>query len=386
MVQALGMQRVEDLYHDRTRRAQELRTQGRKVVGYFCCYPPVELLSALDLVPYRIQGDVDQQVQAGDEYLETMTCSFVRSCFDLALTGKYDFLDGLVVPHSCDTVQRIYDMWRGLCPPDLVHFLNVPHMVQPSSFDFFKQELLRLQSALEDLAGKKLEPETLRQAVDAHNENRALLRRLYELRKSDAPPIAGSEVLKVIVAGMGMPVAEHNALMRQIIAEVLSRPTCENVNRPRVMLCGSEIDNATFIRMLEEAGADVVVDDLCTGTRSFWANVPTTSDPLDGIAFRYLNDINCPRTYRSQSQPRAADLENRFSFLGRFAHDFRVDGVVLCIIRFCDTHELEAPDVIDYFSSKGIPTLHLEEEYRLANIGQIKTRLEAFLETIGGNL
>lgn len=375
---------MEKLYLDRRRRANELRAEGRKVVGYFCCYPPVEMLTALDLVPFRIQGSVDRPVSEADALLETVSCSFMRSCFDLALGGYYDFLDGLIVPHTCDTVQRIYDIWRRYRKPQLAHFLNVPHMVQPSSYVFFKNELQRLQQALEELAGKKLETQALREAIALHNENRALLRQLYDLRKSDAPPIAGSEVLKLIVAGMGLPVAEYNDLVRAVIAEVSARPPRRAAGRPRVLIFGSELDDAGFLRLLEEAGADVVVDDICTGTRSFWPDVPLTDDPLDGLASRYLGGINCPRTYRPQMLPRAADLDNRFGYLQNFIRDFRADGVVFYIIRFCDTHELDAPDVIEYLAAQSVPVLHLEEEYRTANVGQIKTRAEAFMETLGG--
>lgn len=375
---------MEKLYLDRRRRANELRAEGRKVVGYFCCYPPVEMLTALDLVPFRIQGSVDRPVSEADALLETVSCSFMRSCFDLALGGYYDFLDGLIVPHTCDTVQRIYDIWRRYRKPQLAHFLNVPHMVQPSSFVFFKNELQGLQQALEELAGKKLEPQALREAIALHNENRALLRQLYDLRKSDAPPIAGSEVLKLIVAGMVLPVAEYSDLVRAVIAEVSARPSRPAAGRPRVLIFGSELDDAGFLRLLEEAGADVVVDDICTGTRSFWPDVPLTDDPLDGLASRYLGGINCPRTYRPQTLPRAADLDNRFGYLQNFIRDFRADGVVFYIIRFCDTHELDAPDVIEYLAAQGVPVLHLEEEYRTANVGQIKTRAEAFMETLGG--
>ena len=379
-----ALAKAEQLYANRRQRADELRAAGRKVVGYFCCYPPVEMLTALDLVPYRIQGNVERPVSEADALLETVSCSFMRSCFDLALGGYYDFLDGLIVPHTCDTVQRIYDIWRRYRKPRLAHFLNVPHMAQPSSYVFFKHELLRLREALEELAGKKLETEALRAAIALHNENRALLRRLYDLRKQQAPPIAGSEVLKLIVAGMGLPVAEYNDLVRAVTAEVAARPARPADSRPRVMLFGSELDDAGFLRLLEQAGGDVVVDDICTGTRSFWPDVPLTDDPLDGLASRYLGGINCPRTYRPQVLPRAADLDNRFAYLGNFVRDFGVDGVVFYIIRFCDTHELDAPDVTEYLAARNVPVLHLEEEYRTANVGQIKTRAEAFLETLGG--
>src|SRR3989304_2119525 len=108
---------VKELYENRIRRAEDLRLSGSKIIGYLCCFPPIELMTAIDLVPCRITGDIKEQVTRGDAYLETLMCPYIRSCFDLAVKGKYDFLDGLVVPHSCDSVQRIYDIWKYYAKP-----------------------------------------------------------------------------------------------------------------------------------------------------------------------------------------------------------------------------------------------------------------------------
>jgi len=151
---ALG--EAETYYVERLKRGSLLREQGRDVVGYFCCYAPVELLTALDLVPYRIQGSVREPITLADSYLETIMCPFVRSCFDLALKGDYEFLSGLVVPHSCDTVQRIYDIWRMYREPRFHHFINVPHMLDGSSTEFFQREVELLGRKLEQFSGRPL--------------------------------------------------------------------------------------------------------------------------------------------------------------------------------------------------------------------------------------
>ncbi|MDP6101635.1 MAG: 2-hydroxyacyl-CoA dehydratase family protein, partial [Dehalococcoidia bacterium] len=171
VTQEKGIVRAQELMKNFGSRARQLQAGGKKVVGYLCCYPPVEFLTALDLVPFRIQGNTREPISEADAYLETIMCPFIRSCFDRALKGDYKFLDGLVVPHSCDTVQRIYDIWRFYSPVPFTHFLNVPHMVSPSSFTFFEKELELFQQALEGLAGKKITPEDLQAAVKLHDEN-----------------------------------------------------------------------------------------------------------------------------------------------------------------------------------------------------------------------
>jgi len=376
-----GMAKAKEIYESRSKRAVELKSEGKKIIGYFCCYPPAELLTALDLVPFRITGSVNEPMNQVDSYLETIMCPYIRSSFDLALKGNYDFLDGLVVPHTCDNVERIYDIWRYYLKPGYSHFINVPHMMNAGSVEFYKNELEVYQKSLEEFAGKKITPQSLADAIQLHNENRALLRELYELRKSDPPLLSGVEVIEVVVAGMCIPVREHNELLKQVISEVKARPQSQG-KTPRIMAYGSEIDDIAFIDLIESCGAKVVMDDLCTTTRQFWHVVETTDDPLGAVAERYLTKIVCPRTYIPRDATHLDDLENRFGYLKQYAQDYDVNGVILYIIRFCDTHEFDVPDVIEYLQSLGLPVLNIEDDYRVSNVGQLRTRIEAFLEII----
>jgi bzd-type benzoyl-CoA reductase N subunit len=377
-----GLAAVEELYQDRRRRAKQLKEQGQKIIGYFCCYVPVEFLTALGLVPYRIMGSVKEPVTQADVYLETTMCPFIRSCFDLALKGDYDFLDGLVVPHSCDTIELMFNIWRHFKKPAYSHYINVPHMVQASSFKFFKKELEVFGNSLQRYTGKKLDDESLRQAIDIYNQNRAVLRELYELRKLAPPLISGAEVTKVIVVGMGIPAAEHTELVKKVILEVKQRPPAVERKPVRLLVQGAEIDNAAFIELVEDAGANVVMDDLCTGTRFFWEDVVPTPIPLDGLVDRYLGRIRCPRTYRPRTGSVKEDLDNRFGYLLEYAKDFDANGVIIDVLRFCDTHELALPDLRDYLQQAGVPVLLIEDDYSVTTTAQLRTRVQAFIEIV----
>ncbi|MCX5995443.1 MAG: 2-hydroxyacyl-CoA dehydratase family protein, partial [Chloroflexi bacterium] len=103
-----GLIRARELYEHREARAKELSKKGKKVIGYFCSYTPVEIFTALDLVPYRIQGKVGKPVEQAGQYVESIVCPYVRSCFDLALSGEFDFLSGVIIPHTCDAMHRLY--------------------------------------------------------------------------------------------------------------------------------------------------------------------------------------------------------------------------------------------------------------------------------------
>ena len=381
--QSSGLAKARQLSENRSLRAKELRGRGRKVIGYLCSYTPLEFLTALDLVPHRIMGNVDEPITRTDAYLEPIACPFIRSCLDNAFNNRYDFLDGVVFPHSCDNVQHLSSIWEYYLKPDFYYFLNVPHMMQPSSFEFFKSELESFKKSLETFAGKELTGQALQEAIRLHNHNRALFRELNALRKQDPPRISGSEILQTMTASMVLPADEQTGLIESVIEEVKNRPAKPpDEDRPRIMVYGCEMDSPEFIRVVEESGADVVMDDLCTGTRLYQEDVAGTGDPVEAIANRYLEKLVCPRTYRPSPGTHQADLANRFGYLKKYADEFNVNGAILYIIRYCDTHEFDAPNVRDYLESMDLPVLHLEDDYTLAGIEGLRTRVQAFVEMI----
>lgn len=376
-----AMQQIEKLYQERGKRARELHDAGKKVIGYFCCFVPDEIITALDMIPYRIQGSPGDPIDEADAVIEPMACPFARSCFNMALKGGYDFLDGFVAPHSCDTIERMYHIWQSNKPAPFNHLINVPHMMGPSSNEFYKKELQYFIRRLEEFAGRKMDVAKLTDAIKLYNRRRAVLRELYELRKSDPPLVSGTEITKVLVAGMGIPASEHIELVEAFIAEVKSRPAPKMDGLPRIFIWGNEIDDIAFIRLVEECGAHVVMDDLCTGTRFFWDDVPETADPLDGLTTRYIC-THCPRSLKPQEGNRAEDLENRFGYMKNFISRWQAGGVIFYIVRYCDTCELEGPDLREYLNNLKLPVLMIEDDYSASTIGQLRTRIQAFLEMI----
>lgn len=376
-----AIKQIEELYSERGKRARELHDAGKKVIGYFCCFVPDEIITAFDMIPYRIQGSQNDPIDEADAFLEPMACPFARSCFNMALKGEYDFLDGFVAPHSCDTIERMYHIWQSNKPSPFNHMINVPHMMGPSSNAFYRKELDYFILRLEEFSGKKLDKGRLRDAILLYNRRRALLRELYELRKSDPPRVSGTEITKVLVAGMGIPAAEHIDLVQTFIDEIKNRPESKADGLPRIFIWGNEIDDIAFIRLVEECGAHIVMDDLCTGTRFFWDDVPETEDPLDGLTTRYIC-THCPRSLSPQEGLREEDLENRFGYMRKFISQWQANGVIFYIVRYCDTCELEGPDLREYLNNLKLPVLMIEDDYSTSTIGQLRTRIQAYLEMI----
>jgi len=384
-----GLSRAKEIYQERTLRVKELKAGGRKVIGYLDIYPVLEMLTALDLVPYRILGDMSEPITKADTCLPTAVCPFLRSVMDLGLKGKYDFLDGVVMAHGCEVAEKTAHIWRIYLNPPYAHFIDTPHTTHAAAQKQHKELLKDFRKTLESFTGKELSVVKLREAVEAHNEQRTLVRELYELRKPDPPLISGTETLQVMVALASLPVTEGSELLRQVIDEVKQRQDGPEKKPARLLVLGSIIDNTAIIDLIESIGANVVMDDTSLGSRAYFALVELTEDPLDGLAYRYLVALKSPRTFRetilseTNRKDYMTDLENRFGYLKDYASEWKVNGVVLEALRYCDIHGYEVPGLKDYLDSIGLPSIYLEHDYSQSALAPLRTRVQAFLEVIG---
>jgi benzoyl-CoA reductase subunit C len=378
-----GLATVERYYQDYGSRARELKKQGKQIMGYLCAFTPVEIITAAGFVPFRIKGDVNEPITKADTEMETIVCPLVRSWFDMSLKGKYEFLDGIVIPHACDSISRTYDVWKYTLSLPYSHLIDMPHSTDEPSLNFYKEILGTFRKGLSKFAGKDISDQSINQAIKLYNQNRAKVRELYKLRKASPPLISGAEVAKLLIASVSMPVEEANQLIDSVIEEVKQRKAVPAARPARIMVVGAEVDDVAFIDLIEDSGAWVVADDLCPGAREFFADVDVTADPIDGIAERYLRKIKCGRTYRERKGDYGDYLEERFGHIGRFIKDFGVDGVVLYIYKYCDPYGFDVPAMKSYIESVGAPVLYLEDEYSMSTIGRLRTRIQAFLELIG---
>lgn len=383
-----GLARVREIYQDRPHRVKELKAQGKKIMGYMCIYPALEIMTSLDLIPYRILGDVEEPITKADTCLPTVCCSFLRSALDLGLKNKYDFLDGTVMAHICDVGEKMARIWHIYLDFPYSHFIDTPHTTHKAAVKQHKELLKGFKKTLETFTGKELSSERLKEAIKVHNHQRALVRELYKLRKPDPPLISGTEIIQVIVALMSLPVEEGSELLRQVITEVMERKRGPQKKSARLLVWGSIIDDMSLMEIIEDGSeANVVMDDICVGSRGYFPDVKLTDDPLDGLAYHYLVELKCPRTFKEAvfgeiKKDHMADLESRFGYLKDYAKEWDVKGVILQSLRYCDIHGYEVPDVKDYLSHIGLPSIYLEHDYSKTALPPLKTRIQAFLEII----
>lgn len=377
-----GLATAERYYSQYGLRAKELKSSGKKIIGYLSALGPVEIMTAAGVVPFRLKGNVSEAITKGDAFMETIVCPFVRNVFDAAIKGRYSFLDGMVLPHQCDSIDRTNDVWSYNLNLPYWHFLNLPHVTDNPSVEFTKELYRVFIGTLEKLTGNKITDEAIAKAVAAHNENRRLMRELYALRKMNPPLISGAEMMKVLVAAMSLPVDESSALIQNVTKEVKQRTAKPNGKPARIMLIGDQIDDVAIIDAIESTGACLVMDDLSIGAKMYWGDVDATPDPVQGIAERYLRKLKIPTTFVGSKDTYPEILDERYGHMKNFISEFQVNGVILFIYKYCDPYGFEVPAMKSFIESTGTPVLYLEDEYSMSTLARVKTRIEAFLEMI----
>jgi len=181
---------------------------------------------------------------------------------------------------------------------------------------------------------------------------------------------------------MSLPVEESTALIKSVIEEVSRRPQKTDGKAARIMLVGDQIDDVAITNAIEGADAYLVMDDLSTGSKMYWGDVDATLDPIQGISERYLKKLKFPTTFVSDGNNYAENLEARFGHMRQYIKDFKVNGAILFIYKYCDPYGFEVPAMKSFIESVGTPVLYIEDEYSTSSLGRVKTRIEAFLEMI----
>lgn len=345
---------------------------GGKVLGYFCTYVPEELLYAANILPVRILGGHEPQ-DLTEPHIFGMFCPFCRDVLSQGLQGKYDYLDGIMISHSCLHIRQAYTSWEKHIPVDFSYYLPMPNNLQsPHSIPYLTGEIKQFKVALEKWIGHEITNDDIQKGIEIMNENRSLINQVYEFKKKENPVIGGEETMNLAITQQMIDKKEHSLELKKLIEELKSSNNSHNGSR--LMFVGSENDDIEFINMVEDCGSTVVVDDHCIGTRYFWNNVEySDGDPIEAIARRYVERPACPSKDWME--------RTRIDHILKLAKDWDIDGVILIQQKFCDPHELDIPALRKAFDEVGIKTLSLEFDVTVP-VGQFKIRVEAFLEML----
>ncbi len=353
------------------------RAQGRKVLGVVCCHVPHEILHAAEVLPVRLRATGCEDYSEAEVWMSSFSCSFAKSILQYLIDGVYE-LDGLVTSDGCMQAVRIYDNWRAYAKKNdktqtLIE-IGAPRMVSATTKAYYAEELRLLAKQIEELTGNKITDEKLRASISLYNETRTLVKALLELQKAENPVVTGAEVLSILLSSTNMPVEDYNALLRAFLADAAGRPPVSGY-RARLLVIGSALDDPKYIQAIENKGGLVVADTTCLGSMAFGDELePKTDDLYAALADYYLERIVCPRMIDNRDALHALIVKK--------AQDYKVDGVLYQKMQNCECWGGENQYLEPALKDIGIPVLYLEREQKLANIGQLEIRAEAFIEMV----
>ena len=373
---------LEDAANPLIRQAQ---ADGQYAVGYTCYHMPEVLLNVDNCFSTRIRAPRSGSIDIATYYMSNYTCEYARSLLERAIEGGYEYLDAIAGVDACSAMNRCYEHMEILKCNTKPHFFvthtDVPYKIEEYTIDQFERQMrLRLLDVMHEKFGTDTSDEALIKAVQEHNEMCRIMTEIGEFRKMDNPPVTGYEYHVLCLVSYCCPTKLITPLLRETLEEIKTRePDQKCPYRARVVVAGSEVDDLDFTRLLEEAGALVVADRYCYGSKPGREEIILNDheDILRQICRHYMKTSECARYM-------AADkIQQRRDTIDQLAKDFRADGIIFEQMKYCDFWAFERPLASHILAEEyGWPVLSIDRSYNVRNSGQLRTRFQAFVEAL----
>lgn len=380
-------------FTQRTVEMKAAKEKGQKVIGYFCMFAPIELIIAADAIPVRVNSGWYDTSKIGDRIVPVEVCPVIRSTIGAKMIGLSPFLelsDALISVLTCDGMTKLSEILRDQKP---VWAMPLPRVKDsPHSLEFWRDEIKAIKKQLEEFTGNKITSKKLRIAIELVQKATKAFRRLQELRKGP-PVIMGRDAMLVNQAFLWDDIArwteKTDALCDELEQRVRDKRWVSPPDTPRVMVTGTPMfwpDNWKLPSLVEEASPKgvIVADELCSGERLLYDPVGvdewTTDDMYRAISERYLMASTCPCFTSTDGN------EDRINWLLNKVRDWNVQGVIYYVVRGCMLYAMEYTRVKRVLDKLNIPIYYLDTEYTREDVGQMKTRVEAFLEMLSARI
>lgn len=357
----------------------ELKEQNIPLVGTYCTFMPQEIALAAGVVVVSLCSTSDETIEEAEKDLPRNLCPLIKSSYGFGKTDKcpYFYFSDLVVGETtCDGKKKMYEYMAEFKP---VHVMQLPNSANDAaSRALWRSEILRLQSALEQQFNCTISEQDLRAAITLKNRERAALSSFYRLGQLNPPALSGSEILKVVYGATfkfdkNALIDELNALSEKVRSEYQQGKRLED--RPRILITGCPIGGAAekVVRAIEENGGWVVGYENCTGAKATEMQVSEEGDVYDALTDKYLA-IGC-----SCISPNT----QRLKLLSQMIDEYQVDGVIDVILQACHTYAVESLAIKRHVRQQhDVPYMAIETDYSNSDIGQLNTRVSAFIEML----
>lgn len=373
---------LQDAHNELVRQA---RAEGRKALGYTCYFMPEVLLDLPGCFSVRLRAPKSGSPDMATYYMSNRTCMYGRCLLERALEGGFNFLDAQMATETCTVTCRfqehlqLMDIIRN--PDFFCEFTDVPFKKNTNSIDHYEKQLrAHVLDKLSEHFGIDTSDEALLTAIREHNEVCRLITQIGSYRKKDRPTITGTEFSMIMLVSQVCPKYLIIDKLRDIAEDLKNRePDDKPAYRCKVVLAGSEEDDPYFIRLIEECGALVVADRYCYGSIPGREEIVVKEGetPLRAIARHYLETSMCPRFMEQHV------MRERKQFLADIAREYKADGIINCQMKFCEYWSYERTiNSLVIPRDFGIPVCSIEKEYVNNAVGQLRTRFQAFVESI----
>jgi benzoyl-CoA reductase/2-hydroxyglutaryl-CoA dehydratase subunit BcrC/BadD/HgdB len=345
-----------------------------KSIGYFCSLVSVEIVTAAGLEPVRVKGRAETTA-AADAYLYPNMCPYIKSLFTDGLDGGESACDGVVFTRSCDGMRRLYDAWKAYVPSDFVYMLEAPKNCDDLAVDYYASQLRIFAQKLGNKSGVQVKEGALGDAVKSANHIRRMMQELYAGQKKSPLPVRGSELFKLGLEVLSVDGQDSAGRIKSLHNSVKQRAgPGQGRKKPRVLVNGNVMDRPGLFEIIEGAGAEIPVADLCTASRYFERTVDEEApDIYRALAAAYLGEPRCSR---------AATPAEIYARLSNKVNEYAIDGVLLTSLKYCDQQLNDIPYLVKSFTAAGTPVLFVENDYLFSDSGRLKTRVEAFIEML----
>jgi benzoyl-CoA reductase/2-hydroxyglutaryl-CoA dehydratase subunit BcrC/BadD/HgdB len=380
---------IGDFFGQREKEIRAAKESGRKVIGYLCMFTPIELILAADAIPVRVTSGWYDASKLGDRIVPVEVCPVVRSTIGakmIALSPYLELSDALISVLTCDGMTKLSEILSDQKP---VWAMPIPRVKDSTqAMRFWRDEITTIKGQIEALTGNKITGKKLKSAIELTQKATKAFRRLQEIRKG-APVIMGRDAMLVNQTFMWDDIQrwteKTNALCDELEKRASQKIWACPPDTPRVMITGTPMiwpDNWKVPTLIEEATPQgvLVADELCSSERLLYDPVGvdewTMADMLNGIAERYLMASTCPCFTSKDGN------KDRINWLLNKVKEWKINGVIYYVVRGCMLYAMEYTRVKRVLDSLNLPVYYLDTEYTREDVGQMKTRVEAFLEML----
>ena len=365
----------------------EALSEGKLALGYSCYFVPEVLLNLDGCFSVRMRAPGITDTSIATYYMSEKTCMYSRSLLERAIEGGFNFFDALISTETCSMMNRCHEHFEMLNlvkeynEKFFVSHIDSPFVTRDYALKHYERQLRKhVLDKLSEVYDVDVSDEALRTAIEKHNELCRVVSAIGAYRKLETPPITGYEFHLIELVSECCPQDLILPYLKETLEELKTRKPDEKPwYRVRVVLAGGENDDPEFTKLIEDAGAFVVADRYCFGSLPGREEIEIKEDetPLSAIARHYIETNQCPRFMNPEK------VQGRKAYLKRLAEDYRADGLIVQQMKFCEYWEYErmyCQQVME--EDYGLPCMGIEKEYVNTSVGQLRTRFQAFVESL----